>query len=562
MMQEVVKICRAYPEILVFLALAMGYLVGKIKIKGFSLGTTASVLLVAMALGQISVDIPAILKNISFALFAFCIGYQVGPQFFGSLRKEGLNYLWIALVVALAGLFGAILLGRAFHFDGGTTAGLFAGSMTQSAVIGTAQGAVADLSIPEAAKTALNNNIAVAYAITYIFGTVGVILLFKLMPGFMRFNLKDEAQKLEKQMGQASDLSKRPELFSWSQQLRLRAYKAATPQAIGRRVEEVEKLFPARIVISKIKRGDKLFDAAADTVIQKDDALVIMAKGNVSVAIAGDIIGHEVDFAEVNEFTGESLEVCVLNKAIEGKTLKEVGALPEARGVFLKKITRQGRELPIVPDMVINKCDVVHIMGTKECVERAAKLVGYVQPSIFTTDMVIIGLGCVLGTLIGMIVVPVLGIPLSLSEAGGVLVAGLVAGWLRSVHPTFGQISEGGQWILNELGLNLFIACIGLVSARQAITALQTNGLTIFLAGIILAIVPIIAGLVFGKYMLKMNPVLLLGALTGARVIPPALNALEEDADSSTLTLGFAAPFAFANVFLTVMGSIIINLMR
>lgn len=562
MIQEAVKICHDYPEILVFLALAMGYLIGKIKIKGFSLGTTASVLLAAMVLGQISIEVPAILKNISFALFAFCIGYQVGPQFFGSLRKEGLNYLWIALMVALAGLGTAILLGKMMHFDGGTTAGLFAGAMTQSAVIGTAQGAVADLFIPDAAKTVLNNNIAVAYAITYIFGTVGVILLFKLMPVFMRFNLKDEARKLEKAMGQASDISKRPELFSWSQQLRLRAYKAATPQVIGKRVGEVEKLFPARIIISRIRRGDKLFDAAPDTAIEKDDALVIMAKGNVSVAIAGDIIGHEVDFCEVNEIVGESLEVCVLNSAVAGKTLGELGNLPEAHGVFLKKITRQGRELPIVPDMVINKCDVVHIMGTKECVERAAKLVGYVQPSVFTTDMVIIGLGCVLGTLIGMIVVPVLGIPLSLSEAGGVLVAGLVAGWLRSVHPTFGQISEGGQWILNELGLNLFIACVGLVSAKQAIAALQTNGMSIFLAGIALAIIPIIAGLIFGKYALRMNPVLLLGALTGARVIPPALNALEEDADSSTLTLGFAAPFAFANVFLTVMGSVIINLMR
>jgi len=561
MIQTTIKIFQEYPEMLVFLALAMGYLVGKIRIKGFGLGTTASVLLAAMALGQISVEVPAILKNISFGLFAFCIGYQVGPQFFGSLRKEGLNYLWIALIVALAGLGTAILLGKALHFDSGTTAGLFAGAMTQSAAIGTAQGAVANLSMPDAAKAALNNNIAVAYAITYIFGTVGVILLFKLIPGFMKLNLKDEAQKLEKNMGQTSDLSKRPELFSWSQQLRLRAYRAVNLQVIGKRVGEVERLFPSRVEINKIKRGDRLFETFTDSVIEKDDALVIMAKGNVSVASASGIIGPEVDFSEVDELVGESLEVCVLNKAIAGKALKELGNIPESRGVFLKKITRQGRELPIVPDTVINKCDMVHIIGTKECVERAAKLIGYIQPPIFVTDMVIVGLGCVLGTLIGMIVVPILGVPLSLSEAGGILVAGLVAGWLRSVHPTFGQISEGGQWILNELGLNLFIACVGLVSAKQAIAALQTNGLAIFLAGIVLAVVPIIAGLIFGKYALRMNPVLLLGALTGARVIPPALNALEEDANSSTLTLGFAAPFAFANVFLTVMGSVIINLM-
>jgi putative transport protein len=177
------------------------------------------------------------------------------------------------------------------------------------------------------------------------------------------------------------------------------------------------------------------------------------------------------------------------------------------------------------------------------------------------TDLVMLGLGCVLGSLVGLLVLPIAGIPLSLGTGGGVLVAGLFFGWLRSLHPTFGQIPDGAQWLLNNFGLSLFVACVGLSSGRQALSALQVNGLSVFLAGVMLAFVPIIAGVIFGKYILKMNPVLLLGALTGARVIPPALNALEEDAESNTLALGFAAPFAFANVFLTVMGSVIINLM-
>jgi putative transport protein len=194
-------------------------------------------------------------------------------------------------------------------------------------------------------------------------------------------------------------------------------------------------------------------------------------------------------------------------------------------------------------------------------VERAVKTVGYAERPTSATDFVMVGLGCVLGTLLGMIVIPIAGIPVSLSEAGGVLVAGLFAGWLRSMHPTFGQIPEGGQWILTDMGLNLFIACVGLSAGSQALHALQSNGISIFLAGIVVAIIPVMAGLIFGKYLLRMNPILLLGALTGARVIPPALNALEEDADSSVIVLGFAAPFAFANVFLTIMGGIIINLM-
>ncbi|MFA6548328.1 MAG: aspartate-alanine antiporter [Candidatus Margulisiibacteriota bacterium] len=559
-LQEIFKMVSISPELLVFLSLGAGYFIGKIKIKGFGLGTTASVLLAAMVLGQISIAVSPLLKNISFALFAFSIGYQVGPQFFGALRKEGLNYIWIALVVALAGLATTMVLGNWLHFDKGTTAGLFAGAMTQSAVIGTAQGAVAQLPITETAKTTLDGNIAVAYAITYIFGTVGVIIFFKLMPGLMGINLKEEAKKLEVKLGSGSEGSKRPELFSWARMVMLRAYVATDQKIIGKTVTEAESAFPFRIAVNKIKRAEKLFDASQDEVIQQNDILIL--SGNYSGIIeASNIIGREIDVSTVAEMIGESLDICLLNPAFTGKTLAELSKNPFAHGLFLRRLTRQGRELPIMPGTILNKCDVIQIVGEKDIVEKISQLLGYPQRPTAATDLIIVGMGCALGTLLGMVVIPIFGIPISLSAAGGVLLAGLIFGWLRSLHPTFGQIPDAGQWILNDLGLNLFIACIGLSSGKQALQALQTSGLSVFMAGIAVALVPIIIGLLFGKYLLKMNPVLLLGALTGARVIPPALNTLQEDAESSTLVLGFAAPFAFANVFLTIMGSIIITLM-
>jgi len=559
--QQIINIAQENPEILLFLAIAIGYFIGKINIKGFSLGTTASVLLAAMVLGQINISIPPILKNISFALFAFCIGYQVGPQFFGSLKKEGLNYIFISLVVALTGLATAIFLGKILHFDSGTTAGLFAGSMTQSAVIGTAQGAIEHLSISDTAKNLLNGNIVVAYAITYVFGTVGVIIFFKIIPKIIKINLKDEAKKLEEKMGSFSDLSENTALFSWSHQVGLRAYKAENSNTIGKTASDIEKLFlPARIAIDKIKRKDKLFDPSLDTIIEENDILIIAGK-HVGLSNAHDLIGHEIDVSTIVEILGESLQVCLLNKNFIGKSLGELAKIQETHGVFVTKITRQGRELPILMDTVLNKCDIVHIVGAKNDIEKIAQKAGYPERPTSATDLVMVGIGCVLGTIIGMIVIPVAGIPITLSAAGGVLITGLICGWLRSLHPTFGQIPEGGQWLLNDLGLNFFIACIGLSSGKQALQALETNGANIFFAGVILALIPIIAGLIFGRYVLKMNPILLLGALTGARVIPPALNTLEEEAESNTLTLGFAAPFAFANVFLTIMGSVIINLM-
>lgn len=559
MAQEIMAIVQESPEVLVFLSLAIGYIIGKIKIKGFGIGTTASVLLVAMVLGQFTIDVPPILKSLAFALFAFCIGYQVGPQFFGALRKEGLNYLMISLVVVLAGLATAILLGKALHFDKGTTAGLFAGSMTQSAVIGTADGAVDQLAISAAEKKVLYNNIAVSYAITYLFGVVGVILFFKLLPGLMRINLKDEARKLEVDMGGGSEL-KSPELFSWSRQVELRAYEATNGQIAGKTVSEIEKCFPARVAIYRIKRAERLWECAQDTIVECNDVLVLGGK-HVGLVCATDVIGHEIDITTVIDMIGESLDVCVLNPDVVNRTLGEMGRTPGAHGIFVTRMTRQGHEIPLLADTVINKNDIMHLVGSKADVERAAQMLGYPERPTAVTDLVMVGVGCVLGTLAGMIVIPIAGIPLTLGTGGGVLVAGLIFGWLRSLHPTFGQIPDGGQWLLNDLGLSLFVACVGLSSGKAAIQALETTGLSIFFAGIILALVPIVAGALFGRYVLRMNPVLLLGALTGARVIPQAMTALEEDAESTTPALAFAAPFAFANVFLTIMGSIIINVM-
>jgi len=559
MTKEIVKIAQARPELLVFLAIATGYLIGKIKIKGFALGTTASVLIAAMAMGQISVDVPPMLKSISFSLFAFCIGYQVGPQFFGSLRKEVLNYLWITLVVAIVGLVAAIGMGKILHFDPGTTAGLFAGAMTQSAAIGTAQGAVAHLDISEAARAAFDANIVIAFAVTYIFGTVGVIIFFKMLPGVFRIDLKEEARRLEEKMGM-SRLSKTPELFLWSRLVGLRAYRVSQPRVFGRAIGEIEKSFPFRVTIEKVKRGCELKNAELDMVVEEGDILV-MTGNYEGFVVAADIIGHEVDVSGIMEIIGESLEVCILNYNFVGKSLGDLAQEPEARGLYLRRMTRQGREIPIARDTTIQKCDVAQLVGAKETVEKAAQVLGYPQRPTSATDLMMVGLGCVLGTLVGMVVIPIMGVPATLSTAGGVVVAGLVAGWLRSVHPTFGQIPDAGQWLLNDLGLNVFIACIGLSAGKQAIAVLQTSGLNVFLAGVVVSLAPIMAGALFGKFLLRMNPALLLGALTGARVISAALTTLQDDAESSTLTLGFAAPYAFANIILTIMGSVIITLM-
>lgn len=559
-MHGILEICRNNPQIVVFLALAIGYFIGKIKIFGFNLGSTAGVLLTALVLGQMNIQVTPLLKTVAFALFIFTIGYKVGPQFFGALKKDGLKYIWLSIFVAIVGLITAVFLGKVFGFDKGTTAGLLGGAMTQSSVIGTAEGAIRHLSVSSAEKVTLESNVAVAYAMTYVFGVAGLIVFYKLIPRFLKMNLKDKAKKLEEELsGGTTDIEKSPELFLWYKRLNLRAYRITNKSVAGKKVSELEALFPGRVAVDKIKRGDQIIDPGPDTIIQSEDIIAI-AGSRSQLLKANQMIGPEVDDKSIVDIIGEILDICVLRPEVVGKTLGEI-SLKHGHGCFLRKITRQGHELPLAKNTVVHKCDVLQIAGAKKDVEDAVKYLGYPERPTMTTDLIMVGVGCIIGTLLGLLAVPLAGIPLTLGIGGGVLVSGLLFGWLRTVHPTFGQIPGGAQWIFTDLGLNLFIACVGLIAGPRALHALQTTGLSIFFAGVIVSLTPHIFGLIFGRAVLKLNPVLLLGALTGAGTVTPALNALKEECDSTAPALGYTIPYAFGNFILTIWGTVIVNIM-
>ncbi|MDD5633721.1 MAG: aspartate-alanine antiporter [Candidatus Omnitrophica bacterium] len=561
MLHDIADVMRANPEIVLFLALAIGYFVGKrLKIFGFSLGSTASILLAAIVVGQVGITVSPLVKNISFALFIFTVGYKVGPQFFGSLKRQGINYLWLTLAVAITALVTTIFIGKLLHLDKGTTSGLFAGSMTTSAALGTAGDAIKHLAISAEAKNTLNSNMAVAYAITYIFGTAGTIILIKMTPALLKIDLKSEVKKLEEKMGGSESDEDSQATFSWTHRLDMRAYKVLNGAIIGKSIFQVESLFPARVAIEKIKRGTQVIEGTPEIIILREDILLVLGP-TANLVNAGDLIGPEVDRATVIDVSGEIMDVCVLNKVAAGKTLSDLGKLKLAHGIFLRKATRQGHELPIMPGTVVHKCDILQLVGAKNDVEKAVAFLGYAERPTTVTDLATVAVGCILGTLFGLIVVPVFGIPVTLGTGGGVLVAGLLCGWLRSIHPTFGQIPGGAQWILGDLGLNLFVACVGVSAGPQALSAIKTTGLSVFLGGIVVTTLPIIVLLFLGLKILKMNPVLLLGAGTGSHNCTASLNAIIEASGSPLAVLGYAAPYAFANVLLTVWGSLIVSMM-
>jgi putative transport protein len=413
------------------------------------------------------------------------------------------------------------------------------------------------LPISAAEKATMQSDVAVAYAITYIFGVVGLIVFFKMVPKILKLDLKEEARELESRMSGGEGVPESPELFSWYKRLNLRAYKS---RISGKTAKDLEGMFPGKVAIERIKRGGQLMEFTPETLIQTGDEIALVGDRQALLA-AENLIGPEIDDRAVIDIIGEIIDICVLSREAVGRTLGEISQ-KHGHGVFLRKITRQGHELPLTRDTVVHKCDVLTVAGARKEIEAFINYLGYPERSTSATDLIMVGVGCVVGTLIGLITVPILGIPLTLGVGGGILVAGLVCGWLRTVHPTFGQIPSGAQWIFTDLGLNLFIASVGLTAGSKAVQALQTTGGAVFAAGILVSLMPMIIGLIFGRLVLKLDPVLLFGALTGAETVTPALNALKEEADSSAPALGFAVPYAFGNVILTIWGTVIIHLVQ
>jgi putative transport protein len=567
MLHNIISICRAYPEILIFLAISIGYLVGKLKIAGVTIGATAGVLITALLLGQVDVTIPPILKNFAFALFIFCIGYRVGPDFFGAIKKDGIKYIFLSVTLCIVAVTLSVIIAKIFHFDPGTTAGLFGGALTQSAVLGVAIGAVQTLNVAPEIKTFYETNVVTAYAITYIFGTVGFIFFLKIALRVMKINFKREAQKLEETLekqaeqdiGFVSSESTTSDLFASFNRLNARAYRVTQHNIIGKTISDLPALFGEKIIVDRLQRDTLIFTPDGKTIIEANDVLAIIASRK-ALLNANDIIGKEIVDQDVLNSGSEVAEICILNAAVVGMTIDKLNNHLDYK-CFVRRIMRQGNSLPMTKSTLIKKCDILQIETDKKDLAKIIKYLGFQEKPVGLVDMVMIGIGSVMGILFGMITVKVAGIPLSISSGVGVLLFGLLFGWARSYHPRFGQISTSAQWIFTDLGLNLFIICVGLTAAPKALHAiLQGQGLLLFGLGTIITIVPVFVTLLVGKYLFKLTPILLFGAISGAKSNTASLNVLKEEAESFSPVLGYIVPYTISNIILTISGALIIYL--
>lgn len=562
-MQWITDLLRSHPELAIYLTLGFGFLIGKIHIKNFSLGIVTSVLLVGVVVGQLNIPMTGALKQTAFLLFLFAIGYKVGPQFFAGLKKEGLPQVLFAVVMCVFILISTWVIALLMGYNAGEAAGLLSGSQTISAVIGVADDTIRGLSIPDENKQKMLDIIPVAYAVTYIFGTAGSAwILSKIGPRMLGGveKVKAACRELENRMGK--DESEKPGITAAKRNVEFRSYCIENGWfGKGRKVEELERFFNTqgkRLFVERIRKGEHIIDdVKGKDMLYPGDEVVLSGRYEYTIG-EEQWIGKEVDDDALLNFPVMTIKSRIAGHKqafpLNNKRISELRAQPFMHGVSIQRIRRMGVDIPVFPETRLNTGDILELVGKKIEVTHAAKEIGYPDPATNETDIVFLSLGIFIGAVIGTLTLHIKGIPLSLSSSGGALIAGLVFGWWRAHHPTMGAIPEAALWVFNNMGLNIFIAIIGISAGPGFIEGFKEAGLSLFAAGIIATSLPLIFGIFVASRLFKFHPAIALGCCAGARTTTAAIGALQESLGSETPALGYTITYAVGNTLLILWG--------
>ena len=555
---DIIGLIREVPELLFFLVLGFGYLIGNIKIRGFELGSTTGVLLTGLFFGHFGFQLPANTLEIGFILFIYSVGLQAGPRFFSVFLEDGLKYVSLALVVSITAVALAFGISSYLGFSRGVAAGLLSGALTSTPTLAAAQDAVHSglTRMPDMPPAEIIiQDIGSAYAITYVFGLVGLLLFVTFIPSILKISLPEEASRLarEKRFIPEEEEGTEP---PHSQMLR--AYQVTSAETVGKPLRQLRFTTRTGCVIQQVVRGEEIFIPGADTILEQGDR----------VSVLGPLEGHQI----MEEMLGpvildkrlltipvKTYDVVVTHPDAAGKSLGELHYLARY-GCYVTKVSRSHVDLPAEENTVLEKGDIVRITGAQDRLDVLIKKLGHVERKIIQTDLMTFAFGIAAGLFIGKITFKIGDLSLGLGTAGGLLITGILIGFLRSVYPTFGRVPPAARWLFMELGLLFFMAGIGLKAGQGIVQAIVTVGPLLFLSGIVVTSVPVIVGFMFGKYVLKFNTAILLGAITGAMTSTPALNTIIRAANSTVPSLGYAGTYAFANVFLALAGTLIMLL--
>jgi putative transport protein len=562
-MEWLAKLLEKYPEMAVYLAVGIGYFLGRLKFRGFGLGVVTASLLAGIFIGNLfHVPVSDQAKSMLFLLFLFGIGYSVGPSFFRNLKGDGWRWAVLAVFVPVVGLLAAYVMARILKLDVGYSAGMLSGALTESPAIGTASEAIRGLGISEEQKELWVGHIAVADAICYIFGTIGVIWCCgSLGPKMLGIDLRTQSKKEEEKLGIRHG---RLGITSGWRPIGLRAYtiKPNTP-VVGKTVGAAEKsVTEARLFVERIRRRGEILPATPETVIEAGDTVAVLGRTEALVTILGPLSSETAD-PELLEIPVASFDLYVTSRDVVGKTLQQlVDTVEEGRGVMLRGMTRGGESLPVGLNVVVERGDTLHVTGPESNVQKLAPIIGRIIPPNEDSDIGALGIAICIGVMVGAtITFPIGGLHISLGTSVGTLLAGLAVGWGRSTRPWFARIPDAAILFMRSIGLAAFVAMIGLKAGPIFVSAVKESGYLLLAGGIVVTLVPLISGILFGRYVLRLDPVQLLGGIAGAQTMIAGVAAVQEKSDSPIATLGYSYTVAIGHILLTTWGTIIVSLL-
>ena len=558
-MSSIAELLRNYPELALFATLSLGYFLGQLKLGSLSLGTVAATLLVGVVIGLANIKIPAFTKSVFFYLFIFAIGYKVGPQFFRGLRGEGLRQALLAVIFCLIALASVWGISMVMGYDKGLAAGLMAGAVTESATIGSASDAINKLNVPPEVKEKAISHLAVAYSVTYLFGSAGVTwFLSQMAPKILGINLKEECAKKERELSGGREEQAAGVNIGFAEFVAT-AFRAKGSGGNGRTVRDIESSGGGYFSVERVRHGAAVVEAEPDTVVHEGDVIAVVGRRQAVIG-ARESIGDEVCDMDLLHFPLQTADVVVTNRRVAGRTLREL-ATEGGRGVRLKKLVRLGQEVAFLPETTLQRGDTLQVIGAPRNVARVAKEAGYIERPTPDADLTWLAAGIVLGVLIGIPALMFKGVAIGLGTSGGVLVMGLILGYLRSVYPVFGKLPAPAGWLLETLGLNGFIAIVGLGAGLSFIAGLKTFGIPLLISGIVAVTVPHTLLLLIGKkFFPDINRGVLVGISCGSGTNTPALLATQEAAQSRIPVLGYAVPYAIGNVLIIAWGPVLVNI--
>ncbi len=566
-MDWILETMRNNPSIPLFLTIGLGFWIGQLKYKTFSLGTVTSVLLVGVLVGQMDIEIPGPIKNVFFLLFLFAIGYSVGPQFFRALRGSGLKQVFFAVVVCALCLIVTIITAKIMGYNVGETIGLFSGAQTISAVIGVGTDTMTSIGMSASEKARMTDMIPVCYAVTYVFGTIGsAYILANLGPALLGGikKVKADTAELEKEMNESS-LKDDPAYFNANRPVAFRAYKATADFFdTDHTVAEIEQHLASqgrRLFVERVRKDGKVADPVASMAISKGDEIVLSGRREFIIEDES-WIGPEVNDPELLNFPAEQISVMLTKKKIgRSITVDELRGKKFMYGVTIKSIERASTQIPVMAKTELQPGDTLTIVGLPQDVTTAAPEMGYADRPSTKTNLILVGFGIAIGCIIGVLTLKIGNVPVSLSTSGGALISGLVCGWLRAGYPSMGGLPSSATWLLNNLGLNMFIAVIGITSGPSFVSGIAQVGLSMFLMGIICTTLPLVLGVIIGAKLFKFRPAINLGCCAGSRTTTASLGAIQDALGSSIPAMGYTVTYAIGNTLLILWGVVIVLVM-